>query len=117
MLKSKIFGFSLMLICTFGYTDYVLSDNKLRDPTKPLNFSSKASHKAKLKLQSIIIGDNKREAIIDGRRVQEKQTISGATILSIRSQTVVYSHLGKTHTLRLRKTNIGKILSKASSNK
>lgn len=102
-----------IIVC---HTSTAWADIKLRDPTQPLTYSGGKNSRPSMKLQSIIIGDGKKEAIISGKRVKERQTIFGVKILSIQPQMVTYSRLGKTHTLTLRKTNLGSILKKSTGN-
>jgi len=62
-----------------------------RDPTKPLNFRVQESS-APLMLNSILIGDGRRLAIINGEQLSEGSVIpgtSGVRLRRIQAQTVL----------------------------
>ncbi|MCD9460825.1 general secretion pathway protein GspB [Marinibactrum halimedae] len=77
--------------------------NTLSDPTRPIYFRpSVSSISQSLRLSSVVFRDNKRTAIINGKRVKEGDSIVGGGVVSrIRERSVLIRKNGKTHTLYL----------------
>ncbi|MFL0799981.1 MAG: hypothetical protein K6L80_06015 [Agarilytica sp.] len=74
----------------------------LVDPTRPLGYSAKGSPHSTLKLQAIFFGDDRKEAIINGRSVKEGDSIQGKRIVKIRHDAIVIEKNGGLRTLVLR---------------
>lgn len=76
----------------------------LRDPTRPtdpaLYFSG--GHSGGWTLQSILVSNNRRIAIINGKRVQEGDHVGSARVTRIRNSQVVIKTGDRTLKLRLR---------------
>jgi len=67
---------------------------ELNDPTRPVNYVQDASGKngnakSRMQVSSIIIGKERRVAIIDGQSVQKGDDIHGMTVLAIRPSEVL----------------------------
>lgn len=74
----------------------------MRDPTRPLTFSSKKIEGPKLQLQALFQRPSGTVAIINGQSAAVGDMVAGAKIVSITGSGVVYSFQGKQHALRLR---------------
>ena len=81
----------------------------MADPTRPypefkkqggVSASSKVQ-KSAMTLESVIVGQKRKIAFINGKRLREGQSINGSKILKIHSNEVVVLHQGKTITLPL----------------
>lgn len=55
----------------------------LRDPTKPLRFVAETEGLASLSLHSVLISEERKFAVINGKQVREQDVINGARILKI----------------------------------
>jgi len=101
-----------------------VANNKLSDPTKPINYwtwySSEKNTAYKksstLKLQSILISENRKTAIINGKTAIVGSNINGANIIAINNNNVVIHHDGRDKTLRLPNTNAVRKLQEAKVN-
>jgi MSHA biogenesis protein MshK len=76
----------------------------LRDPTQPLGYRAAASQPVRLNLNSILISEERKLAIINGQQLRENDTIpgSGGTVLRrIEAGSVVVQQGDKSWRLRL----------------
>jgi MSHA biogenesis protein MshK len=84
----------------------VADEAQIQDPTRPLNFvAAKTQHQTQeqdLKLQAIILGQGRSEAVINGRHLRLGDTVERAKILSIHPGRVVYERGGVQAELWLR---------------
>ena len=78
-------------------------NEQLRDPTRPLHYSAPATASApELALQAVFNRQGQRVAIVNGKRVQVGDQVSGARIDSISEHGIVYSWQGQRKALQLR---------------
>jgi len=78
----------------------------LQDPTRPASFSSSASVDATLTLESVLLGPERKVAVINGKVVAEGDSVSGAQVIAIGKNSVRLRHRGETVELVLRVTAI-----------
>jgi len=81
----------LMFIGILFATAWVSAQEAMRDPTRPLDFRAQTSS-APLTLNSILIGDGRRLAIINGEQLSEGGVIpgtGGVRLRRIQAQTVL----------------------------
>lgn len=78
----------------------------LRDPTTPLFQRAVSQGSVALSLAAIIDGDGYRFAIINDQRCVVGDVISGAEIVEIQSNAIVYEYKNKLHTLKMRESII-----------
>ena len=81
----------LLLIGILTATAWVSAQETPRDPTKPLDFRVQKSS-APLTLNSILIGDGRRLAVINGKQLSEGGVIPGTggiRLRRIQAQTVL----------------------------
>jgi MSHA biogenesis protein MshK len=71
----------------------------LRDPTRP--FTGKVEISGQLQLRSILIGSDRRLALINDTFVQIGDTIGSAKVIAIKEDSVVLVDSGRTQTLYL----------------
>lgn len=86
-------------------TSYSIAALALTDPTRPQGFQQQAS-KQTLKLESVLIGESRKVAVINGKVVAEGDMVSDAKVLRINKQSVQLSRGGVTSTLALKHTSI-----------
>lgn len=91
-------GLAGVLIC---HQVSAQSAKVLRDPTLPLTGVSRVVSTAKLQLHSVLISENRRIAIINGRQVKESDVIQGAKVVRILPGKVIVRQNGKNATLTL----------------
>ena len=80
----------------------------LTDPTTPLDFERKKSESTYI-LQTILIGEKRKLAVINGQRLQEQEIIissGGVKVISISHHRVELEKNGNRWTLNLRKKNL-----------
>ena len=77
-----------------------------RDPTRPIAYKApaKASEQSGLKLQSLLISKQRRQATINGKQVEEGDRIAGAKIIAIGPHGVTVERAGKRQQLKLHTT-------------
>ncbi len=80
----------------------VVSPGVLVDPTLPLGYSGKGKQQSALKLQAIFLGDNRKEAIVNGVSVREGDRLQGKRIVKIKHDAIVIEKNGSFRTLALR---------------
>lgn len=78
----------------------------LGDPTRPTSLSepqesTRAAQMPRWRLQSTLIADDRRVAVINGRIVSVGERIEGATLLEVRSDGVTLQQDGQRLNLRL----------------
>lgn len=77
------------------------SAEQLRDPTRPLGYTAGENAEAPLQLNSILIGENRRTAVINGQRAGEKERIGDIHVLRILPNRVTVQRNGKEYELKL----------------
>lgn len=83
------------------------SDVELIDPTRPLNYrANTAAVKETLVLNSILHSAGRKQAVINGQSVREKDTVNGAQVQRIEGDRVLVLVDGKSLTLRLQQQTI-----------
>ena len=91
----------LMSVATAG-----LADELFRDPTRPYTAQQTyASVPSRFKVNAIIVSDDRRLAIVNGRRVGVGDSIGGATVTAIAKHELTLDVAGETRTLRLKRGN------------
>lgn len=90
------------LLLSQCYCMRVLAEESLRDPTRPLTFSTDEKKKIQLNLQAIFERNNGNEAVVNGQRVKQGEYVVGVKILTITRDSVVYAEDGRNYTLKLR---------------
>ena len=73
----------------------------LRDPTRPLHRAPQGTAAPVLRLHSILIGDKRRAAIINGEYLSERDTHRGVTVIRILPGKVIVRQNGVERTLLL----------------
>lgn len=79
-----------------------MADELFRDPMRP--YTARTAYQSgptRLKVNAIIVSDERRLAIVNGRRVGLGDTIGGATVTAISKQELTLDIGGKQKTLRL----------------
>ena len=85
----------------------VSAQHSLGDPTRPTSLSEpdesaeKATQAVRWRLQSTLIADDRKVAVINGRTVSQGERIEGATLLEVRSDGVTLQEDGQRRVLRL----------------
>lgn len=81
----------------------------LVDPTQPLNFQvmkeKKVYRNALPQLQSIVVKEGKRQAILNNTLYQKGQWVNGYQITHIESQKILLKYQNKTYKLTLYSSN------------
>lgn len=87
---------------------FAAAQDGLKDPTRPLGFvaSEKAGVQTEFVLNSVIVTDAGSTAVINGTRVNEKQMVNGAEVISIESGRVVLKIEGRLQELKVHSTRI-----------
>ena len=73
----------------------------LRDPTRPLHRARQGAGAPVLRLHSILIGDKRRAAVINGEYLRERDTHRGVTVIRILPGKVIVRQNGVERTLLL----------------
>lgn len=79
------------------------------DPTRPIDYkpaTRAVGNVSGLTLQSLLIAQQRKHAVINGQRVKEGDRVSGAKVLQITAEGVVVEHSGKRRTLKLNTVDI-----------
>lgn len=71
------------------------------DPTRPLNYQMKRAANWLPRLESILIMNNKKIAVVDGRYCYEKQACAGGILQRLEQDKVVISWQGQQRVLFL----------------
>ena len=85
MLTTKIMMLMMLMI---ALDVAPASAERLRDPTTPLNYREYRTAAPALKLQAVIIGKGRREAIINNRIIAVGDDIAGRKVVEIREREV-----------------------------
>ncbi len=97
----------LLVFCFFVFfTEYAVSEKPepvLQDPTRPIGYSNKGVSES-LRLQAIFFGGGRKEAIINGRAIQEGDSVSGRKVVAIKKDHVIYESRGAYTVLKLRQS-------------
>jgi len=91
----------IVLMAVFS-TSAIVAEEKLRDPTAPLNYVPKAVQASRLDLQAVYKRDDRLLAIVNGQLVKRGDVIQGATIIAIHDKSLEYKRNGVRQTLKLR---------------
>jgi len=102
---SKRIALATLLMCV---TTAGLADELFRDPTRPYTARpTYASVPSQFKVNAIIVSDDRRLAIVNGRRVSVGDAVGGATVTAITKHELTLDVGGETRTLRLRRGGRG----------
>ncbi|MFL0796719.1 MAG: hypothetical protein K6L73_04440 [Cellvibrionaceae bacterium] len=84
------------------------------DPTRPLKWQATAAGKyqKQLTLNSVLISESRKVAIINGRRVKVSGMVDGAKVIAIRNGEVVVSRNGARQTLKLKPNPVKRVVRK-----
>ncbi|BFM16975.1 hypothetical protein R50073_31580 [Maricurvus nonylphenolicus] len=74
----------------------------MRDPTKPLRFKAETEGLASLSLHSVLISEDRKFAVINGKQVKEQDVINGARVVKIQPGRVRVLINGKEQELIMR---------------
>jgi hypothetical protein len=98
----------LILALSANITVFAAAQDDLKDPTRPLGFieSEHAGVQTEFVLNSVIVTDTGRTAVINGTRVNEKQMVNGAEVISIESGRVVMKIEGRLQELKVHSTRV-----------
>lgn len=102
MFNARIVGLCALL--GLGLTPALYAQDALRDPTRPLNYSVGKQHSISLELNSILIGGDRRLAVINGQQLRENELVAnsgGVRVKSIQARQVVLEQDGKRWKLTL----------------
>lgn len=102
MFKYKVLFFILLMQSCWA--------SALQDPTKPLSYKSKTLA-ASYELQSILLGRERKLAVINGQQLQEQQLIqnsAGVRVIKIESYRVLLQQGEKRWALTLRESSLVK---------
>ena len=100
----------LILGLALSLTTFAIAAQQLRDPTRPPAGASKGTStsgaaksraRSGMVLQTVLISEDRRVAVISGRLMSVGDTISGFRLTEIREGEVVMKKRSKTRTLRL----------------
>ena len=98
----------LLLSLSLGLPGFTLAAAGLTDPTRPPQALSAASASAPAaealplwELQGILVGDDRRVAVINGRALVEKGRLGKATVLRIDADKVLLRYQDQMVTLKL----------------
>ncbi len=82
----------------------------LVDPTRPLDYVAGTGESAQtnLVLTSVMIMGNTRTAVINGERVEERQRVGGAEVISIRPGRVILRQGGHRQELKVHSGGVKK---------
>lgn len=77
----------------------------LQDPTRPPQYHSSKAQVA-LTLESILFSDTRRVAVINGKALEEGESLGAARVVSIGKDIVRVQRQGKTYNLTLKRPTI-----------
>lgn len=81
------------------------ADTDFRDPTRPYRVSAPVSQAPqRFVVNAIIVSDDRRVAIVNGKRVGEGQSIAGATVVAITKDAIRLDVDGREQILELRRS-------------
>ncbi len=88
--------------------------NANNDPTYPLrHIPSESAENRELRLNSVLISNSRRVAVINGQLVAEGDTIAGATLIRILDNRVQVTINGKNRELKLHTTTVKRAVKRA----
>lgn len=96
------FYFCMLTLCAVFYAT---SGMALTDPTRPGQYSP-APTAAQFQLDSVLIGQSRKVAVINGVAVSVGDLIQGAKVVSINTQKVTLSRNGKSIVIKPRTISI-----------
>lgn len=96
-------SFILLALLACGATSSVWAYS---DPTRPPGFGEQRSKKTAFKLNSILVSEGRKVAIINGKAVSEGERVSGAKVLSISKTVVKINQRGKILELKPKRVSI-----------
>jgi MSHA biogenesis protein MshK len=76
------------------------------DPTRPSSYRSVENKKTQFVLESILIGEQRKVAVINGKALLEGEKIAGAKVIKINKENVRIVKNGKMIDLKPRRTSI-----------
>ncbi|MGI1678368.1 MAG: hypothetical protein K6L75_06545 [Cellvibrionaceae bacterium] len=91
------YAVGLVLLCPF----LVWSDTGLVDPTRPIHHSVINTGEKSLNLSAILITNDRRQVVINGRQMSEGESESNFKVLKIRKNDVAVLQEGKRKILKL----------------
>ena len=98
---SKQIALALLFTCV---TTATLADELFRDPTRPYTARpTYASVPSQFRVNAIIVSDDRRLAIVNGRRVGVGDSVGGATVTTITKHELTLDVDGEVRTLRLKR--------------
>lgn len=77
------------------------AEEVLPDPTRPLEYSGSVKVPTSLKLNSILISQDRKVAVINGVQLVENQWYGDKRVVRIQSNAVILDHQGSTIVLSL----------------
>lgn len=102
---SKRIALAALLMCV---TTVGLTDELFRDPTRPYTArATYASVPSQFRVNAIIVSDERRLAIVNGRRVGVGDAVGGAKVTAISKHELTLDVGGETRTLRLKRGGSG----------
>ncbi len=105
MFDWRILTILLAFVGSVSAADYRLPDGEqLTDPTRPSGWRAAPAGKSVAQvftLNYVINTDSRRQAMINGQKVEEGGRVNGARVLRINEDSVVVSVNGQQQTLRI----------------
>ena len=92
---------SLGFIAFIHITATAAGASDLSDPTRPLRFRAPSQVTQTLELNSILIAEGRRFAVVNGQQLAERERIGRWRVVRIEPDRVVMSDNGQTRVLRL----------------
>ena len=94
------------LLLAFAPAPPAWAQSGLGDPTRPTPMAEpdeaqRAAAMPRWRLQSTLLADDRKVAVINGHTVSQGERVEGATLLEVRSDGVTLLHDGQRLTLRL----------------
>ncbi|GAB1259518.1 hypothetical protein [Aurantivibrio plasticivorans] len=86
---------TFLAVVTFMSTGSDLFAQGLSDPTLPLEKRGKASGGVSLQLNSILIADDRKVAVINGHVISVGESVAGIRVVSVEEQAVHVLHQGR----------------------
>lgn len=83
-----------------------VADDALPDPTRPLEYTVGATQNKSLQLNSILISQNRKIAVINGVQLSENQWLDDKRVVSIRDNSVTLDYQGQKIVLSLHNKKI-----------
>ncbi|MCW8196626.1 Type II secretory pathway component [Proteobacteria bacterium 005FR1] len=93
---NRIFVLGLVLVTTLP-----ASAEALRDPTRPLDYVTGVAAEAPIELNSILIAQGRRIAVINGQEAAERERIGNILVLRILPNQVIVQRNGRQYELNL----------------